>query len=186
MKSTLKKKILITTGVVVLVLAAAVVGGSLYLLNFALTPYHRSEAEALDRIYEHSPHLRVWVDSLNAAGAMHDTVVEINGNRLNAMYINAPTPSNRVAVLIHGYKDCNAMMLQVGDIYYHMGYNLLLPDLYAHGKSEGDHIRMGWLDRLDVMKWMEIANEKFRGDSAATQMVVHGISMGAATTMCVS
>lgn len=186
MKSTKKKKILITTGVVVLVLAAAVVGGSLYLLNFALTPYHRSEAEALDRIYKHSPHLRVWVDSLNAAGAMHDTVVEINGNRLNAMYISAPTPSNRVAVLIHGYKDCNAMMLQVGDIYYHMGYNLLLPDLYAHGKSEGDHIRMGWLDRLDVMKWMEIANEKFRGDSAATQMVVHGISMGAATTMCVS
>ena len=67
-----------------------------------------------------------------------------------------------------------------------MGYNLLLPDLYAHGKSEGDHIRMGWLDRLDVMKWMDIANDKFRGDSAATQMVVHGISMGAATTMCIS
>ncbi len=33
MKSTIKKKILITTGVVVLVLAAAVVGGSLYLLD---------------------------------------------------------------------------------------------------------------------------------------------------------
>ena len=42
---------------------------------------------------------------------------------------------------------------------------------------------MGWKDRLDVLQWMNIANQIF-GDS--TQMVVHGISMGAATTMMVS
>ena len=40
-----------------------------------------------------------------------------------------------------------------------------------------------WKDRLDVLQWMNIANEIF-GDS--TQMVVHGISMGGATTMMVS
>lgn len=186
MAPILKKKLYITASVVVLLVAATLVGGSLYLLNFALTPYHRSEAEALERLYRHSPYLRPWVDSLSASGAMHDTTVEINGSRLNAMYICSPVRTNRVAVLIHGYKDCNAMMLQVGYIYYHMGYNLLLPDLYAHGKSAGDHIRMGWLDRLDVMKWMDIADKKFRADSSSTQMVVHGISMGAATTMCIS
>lgn len=42
---------------------------------------------------------------------------------------------------------------------------------------------MGWKDRIDVLQWMNIANEIF-GDS--TQMVVHGISMGGATTMMVS
>ena len=42
---------------------------------------------------------------------------------------------------------------------------------------------MGWKDRWDVLQWMNIANEIF-GDS--TQMVVHGISMGGATTMMVS
>ena len=41
---------------------------------------------------------------------------------------------------------------------------------------------MGWLDRLDVMRWMDVADSIFGG----TQMVVHGISMGAATTMMVS
>ena len=40
-----------------------------------------------------------------------------------------------------------------------------------------------WKDRLDVMQWMHIANQIY-GDS--TQMVVHGISMGGATTMMVS
>lgn len=42
---------------------------------------------------------------------------------------------------------------------------------------------MGWKDRLDVLQWMNITNSIF-GDS--TQMVVHGISMGGATTMMVS
>ena len=42
---------------------------------------------------------------------------------------------------------------------------------------------MGWKDRLDVLRWMDIANDIYGGN---TQMVVHGISMGAATTMMVS
>ena len=49
--------------------------------------------------------------------------------------------------------------------------------------AEGRAIRMGWLDRLDVLRWMEVADALFGGN---TQMVVHGISMGAATTMMVA
>ena len=64
-----------------------------------------------------------------------------------------------------------------------LGFNILLPDLYYHGESQGRAIRMGWKDRLDVLQWMEVANGIFGG---ATRMVVHGISMGAATTMMVS
>ena len=45
---------------------------------------------------------------------------------------------------------------------------------------------MGWKDRLDVLRWMEVANELFAPEGSQTRMVVHGISMGAATTMCVS
>ena len=72
-----------------------------------------------------------------------------------------------------------------------MGYNVLLPDLYGHGESEGDHIQMGWKDRWDVIRWSEIANEIFRvkGEERRvknTRQVIHGISMGAATTMAVS
>ena len=44
---------------------------------------------------------------------------------------------------------------------------------------------MGWLDRLDVMRWMEVANSRF-GRAGNTRMVLHGVSMGAATVMSVS
>ena len=72
----------------------------------------------------------------------------------------------------------------IGYLYNHdLGYNILLPDLRNSGLSDGDHYQMGWNDRKDVMQWMNLANEIFGGN---TQMVVHGISMGAATTMMVS
>ena len=76
-------------------------------------------------------------------------------------------------------------MLHIAYLYNHaMGYNVLLPDLYGHGESEGDHIQMGWKDRWDVIRWSEIANEIFKVKK--TRQVIHGISMGAATTMAVS
>ena len=93
-------------------------------------------------------------------------------------------PTDRTAVIVHGYTDCAVRMLMIGYLYNHdLGYNILLPDLYYHGQSEGRAIRMGWLDRFDLLRWMEIADGIFGGD---TRMVVHGISMGAATTMMAS
>ena len=44
-------------------------------------------------------------------------------------------------------------------------------------------MQMGWKDRLDVLRWTEIADSLFGGH---TRQVVHGISMGAATTMMLS
>ena len=102
-------------------------------------------------------------------------------------------------MVVHGYQVRSEGMLHIAYLYNHdMGYNVLLPDLYGHGESEGDHIQMGWKDRWDVIRWSEIANEIFRvkgeGQRAKgedrraknTRQVIHGISMGAATTMAVS
>ena len=77
------------------------------------------------------------------------------------------------------------MLGSVSDYLYNkkLDFNILLPDLRDTGLSGGNAIQMGWLDRKDVTQWMEVANRIY-GDS--TSMVVHGISMGAATTMMVS
>jgi len=63
-----------------------------------------------------------------------------------------------------------------------LNYNVLFPDLQYHGYSEGDEIQMGWKDRLDMLKWIEIAHDIFKDDF----MVLHGVSMGAATVMMTS
>lgn len=169
------------------ILLAVTVSGAFYMVNYALNADHLNEKEAYQSLYEHHPEIRPWVDSLQRAGAIRDTFVVINGNKLHAMLVPAKQSTNKVAVLIHGYKNSSVMMLDYGQIYYEqLGYNLLLPDLYGHGQSEGDHINMGWLDRKDVIQWLRVADDAFKGDSTTTQIVLHGVSMGAATVMAMS
>ena len=63
-----------------------------------------------------------------------------------------------------------------------LNYNVMVPDLHYHGNSEGQAVQMGWLDRFDVRRFAEMAHEIWGDDF----LVVHGVSMGAATTMMLS
>ena len=182
------KRIVRISVAAVLVVAAVLLGGSFYMLSYSLRPDRvmaEKNADSYKYMYEEYPFLEPWVDSLTRAGALRDTTIcDSDGLRLHAIYAAAPRPTDRTAVIVHGYTDNAVRMLMIGYLYNHdLGYNILLPDLHYHGRSEGRANRMGWLDRLDVLRWMDVANELFGGH---TQMVVHGISMGAATTMMVS
>lgn len=153
------------------------------------------------------PEIVPWIDSLKQAKALRDTfVVMPTGERHHAFFVYGPRPTVRTAVLVHGYHDCAMRMIQLGYVYHHLlGYNILLPDLHAHGQSEGDAVQMGWKDRLDILRWTAIADSLFRAynqwkisdsvvlarrtmhpETSSTRMVVHGVSMGAATTMSLS
>ena len=176
-------------GIILLViLTGCTIGGSYYMLNFSLTPNARIRAKDADSyryLYANYPFLRPWVDSLNQVNALKDTfILNPEGIRLHAYYIAAPKPTPKTAVIVHGYTDNAISMFMIGYLYNHdLQFNILLPDLQHHGESEGPAIQMGWKDRLDVMQWMHVANQIY-GDS--TRMVVHGISMGGATTMMVA
>ena len=131
------------------------------------------------------PEAKKWADSLWQAKILKDTFIyNEKGLRMHAFYAPAPSPTPKTAIIVHGYTDNATGMLRLGHMYHqHLGYNILLPDLHYSGLSEGDTFQMGWFDRKDVIQWMDVANGIY-GDS--TRMVVHGISMGAATTMMVS
>ena len=171
-----------------LALTGCTIGGSFYMLNFSLTPNGKilsKDADSYPFMYKNYPFLRPWVDSLKQVDALKDTfIINPHGIQLHAYYVAAPQPTSKTAVIVHGYTDNAIRMFMIGYLYNRdLGYNILLPDLQHQGESEGPAIQMGWKDRWDVLQWMNIANEIF-GDS--TQMVVHGISMGGATTMMVS
>lgn len=184
MKKGIKYSLLGVLAVIVIALA----GGSSYMLNYSLKPEYdkgRDIAESYEYMFREYPELKPWVDSLKAAGALRDTyILNDRGVKLHALHINAAEPTDKTAVIVHGYTDNAVRMLMIAYLYSRqLKYNVLLPDLYAHGMSEGTAIQMGWKDRLDLLQWTETANEMYGGH---TQMVVHGISMGAATTMMMS
>ena len=175
-----KKRMIFVAVAILTVVVLATVGGSFYMLDFALAPEeNRSDtAVCYQRLFETYPEMRPWVDSLRSKEALRDTFVTMpTGERHHALYVNKG--SKRTAVIVHGWRDCCIDFLYLARLYEKlMGYNVVMPDLHASGLSEGENIQMGWLDRLDVLHWLTI----FQTDT----MVVHGVSMGAATTMMLS
>ena len=181
------KKTFISISITLLVLAVLLGAASSFMLRIALSPVHTGKdlPSSWEYMFENYPELEAWTDSLQQANALKDTFTYApDGTRLHAYYVAAPSPTSKTAVIVHGYTDNAIRMMMIGYLYNHnLGFNILLPDLRYSGLSEGNAFQMGWLDRKDVMQWMNIANEIY-GDS--TQMVVHGISMDGATTMMVS
>ena len=175
------KKVLIW--IIALILGITVVGigwGSIYLLDYALAPDpNRTDKDScFQQQFRNYPETREWVDSLRAVNALRDTfLVMTSGERHHAYFVS--NGSQKTALVVHGWRDSAAKFLWLARIYEkELGYNVVIPDLHASGLSEGEYIRMGWLDRLDLMEWMQA----FMTDT----MTVHGVSMGAATTMMLS
>ena len=127
-----------------------------------------------------------WYDGLKEAGILKDTtIVGYRDFKIHACYAPAKDPAKAkgTAIVVHGYTDNHFVFLYLVRMYRDdFNYNVLFPDLQYHGYSEGDHIQMGWYDRLDVEKWIEVAHNIFNDDF----MVLHGVSMGAATVMMAS
>ena len=65
------------------------------------------------------------------------------------------------------------------EVYLKQGYHVLSPDLCAAGESDGQYITMGVKESEEIAKWAAKVKES-DGDA---EIVLHGISMGAATVM---
>ena len=106
------------------------------------------------------------------------TIKSFDGLKLSAKYIKNDTSNNWV-ILVHGYTANAKSMLSLADKYYKKGFSILAPDQRAHGQSEGTYTTFGLKEKKDMkvrMEWI------IKTDPQA-KIIVHGESMGAATTM---
>ena len=102
--------------------------------------------------------------------------------KLHAYEVINKNKTNKWAIVVHGYTSEGKLVSPKAKYFYEMGYNVLVPDLRGHGKSEGDYIGMGWDDRLDIIAW---ANSIIKSNKNS-EIVLHGTSMGSATVLMVS
>lgn len=108
-------------------------------------------------------------------------IISSDGIRLKAVQ-SAYLDSHKWVILIHGYRSDHSMMNGFARIYFERGYNTLQPDNRAHGSSGGDLIGMGYDDASDVLEWISYIIEL----DPNAEIVLHGISMGAAALMIMS
>ena len=105
---------------------------------------------------------------------------------LNARIYLADKNSEKWAVLIHPFMLSSSLMYNaVGEMYTSQGFNVLAPDLRGFGSSSGS-VAMGYLESLDVYDWIKDLNANYARYGVNIRpevIVVHGISLGGATTL---
>ena len=102
--------------------------------------------------------------------------------RIHANIIKAAAPSHKWAVLVHGYSSRPRTMAKQGFHYAQMGFNTLFPFMRGHRSDEHKHTTFGYYERYDVIEWIRYI---ISSDPDA-EILIHGCSMGAATTMLVT
>lgn len=99
-----------------------------------------------------------------------------DGLKLQVKHFSPAENSERWAILVHGYGRDGTFAYDYAEEYLKRGWNVLIPDLRAAGKSEGQFITMGALESQDIALLMDRLPNN-------AKVIIHGVSMGAATTM---
>jgi len=110
------------------------------------------------------------------------TLRSFDGLELKGWYLPAAKPTNKLAVLVHGYTNHGPGEFGGFLKFYReeLGFNILLPDHRCHGRSGGRFVGFAALEWRDMLDWTAAFVDRLGPDP---QVVLHGISMGAATVM---
>ena len=108
------------------------------------------------------------------------TIQSHDGLRLSGRLLRAEDPKGTL-LLFHGYRSMAAIDFSCAAQYYHdLGYNLVLIDQRAHGRSQGTYLTYGILESRDCQRWAEDCFRRFGPDHP---LFLDGISMGATTVL---
>ena len=111
------------------------------------------------------------------------TIRSRDGLQLYGKYY-AGQPGKPVILFFHGYRSTGERDASGGFWYCReRGYSLLMADQRAHGQSEGRAITFGVKERYDCLDWAEELVRRFGPD---VQILLAGVSMGAATVLMAS
>lgn len=190
----LKRLLAAAAALFLLIAAATVVVGNYFLsvslvrqenFNEAIEPEGSISGEDEEIINASRVAYDIFRDETLSDPAIKKEAVSImsdDGLRLEAdCYTQESARLHEWVIFVHGY--CSSRLAEssqdIVSVYLSQGFQVLTPDNRTHGASEGSYIGMGWLDRLDIVKWISYLTEK----DPQAKIYLHGVSMGAATVM---
>ncbi|MBQ4611079.1 MAG: alpha/beta fold hydrolase [Clostridia bacterium] len=136
--------------------------------------------EQYDREYAR---MRSMVDRLAAIPYERVSILSNDGLRLQGMYYHVKDGAP-LDIGFHGYRSTAIRDFCGGAIMgMEAGHNVLLVKQRGCCDSEGHTITFGVKERQDCLSWINYAIGRFGAD---TQIVLYGVSMGAATVLCAS
>lgn len=100
-------------------------------------------------------------------------VTSADGVVLHGLYYDCGY--NRTVIVLPAYANNSTSDFFYAPWYEVQGWNVLLTDPRASGKSGGDYLSYGILERDDVTAWVQYASDKL----LCNEIYLHGIGMGA-------
>lgn len=183
MKKKWQKKVRNYTGLALLATGAAAYGISDYFFRTAVLRNNTT-------VLKESKTPERPVSEKSGADWLEDIGYEVwqlnseDGLSLRGYYIPALNRTDKTVILAHGYSVDATWMSDIAKAYRDvLGFNVLMPDARAHGMSEGKYIGFGWKERTDYLLWIQKVIARGEG---LVRIVLHGVSMGAATVMMTS
>ena len=107
-------------------------------------------------------------------------ITSFDGCRLFGRYYHMSDDAP-LEILFHGYRSCAFRDCSGGHaLSRKMGFNALVVDQRAHGKSAGKAITFGIKEHRDCQSWIQYATDRFGPEKP---IILSGLSMGAATVL---
>ncbi len=180
-----RKWIMITVVSLICLLLLVNIAGGTYLFNYAIVSKDVSgmTLELDPAVAMSGKSAPIYINWYEEQSFEEIHMESHDGLDLVGFYLKNEQPSEKLAVLVHGYTVDNKIMAAFAKYYYEDGFNIFMADCRGHGQSEGSYVGMGWLDRLDYLQWLDLILER---ENENVQVVLHGISMGGATVSAMS
>ena len=183
MKKLKHKKLWLSSIIIILLVCLLFTGAGYYFFKVACVPGKKSFLSSSSKVIKKSDPLyreKIWFKKT----AKQKWYIESADEKfkLDANFIPYKS-SNKTAIILPGYMDTKEDMGEYDALFHQLGYNTLTPDPRAQGKSEGKYIGYGWPEKDDVKKWVTYLLQKYGQNQ---QVVIYGLSMGAATAMMTS
>lgn len=108
------------------------------------------------------------------------SVKSFDGLTLNGTCLPCEKSANRLIICFHGYTATGFYEFgHMVSFFHENGFDVLLPDMRAHGRSEGKLTTMGIFERKDVKSWVEAVEKNNPGK----EIFLMGVSMGGASVL---
>lgn len=184
-----KAKIAVSAAVGTAVAAGAVYG-TLNVLDRLLVDRKWETPEALKKVFagdsissmaDICERNRIWLENY---GYERYSITNSKGQKLIGYLLRPKEKSNVFVFGCHGYRSNGKDEFNAFAQYYlKKGYNVFLVDAPGAGNSDGKYIGFGFFEYQSVLEWLDFINTSFGED---IQLILHGVSMGAATVMLLS
>lgn len=171
----------------VLVAVALLLTFYAYRITFYAAPRKGDEDEYLipndEQYRKDAEKLRQCISNLDHMEYEPVQICSHDGKILFARYFHVQDGAP-LQIQFHGYRGSALRDLCGGTpLALKLGHNALLVDQRGHGRSEGNTITFGVLERQDCLQWIRYAQDRF---GTEIPIVLVGVSMGAATVLMAS